>query len=198
LTQIDKKCTRPYPAAKEFWPIGFGTAEAPQQDFTRGICLWGSLLCVGTRTKPPTGQHSCPPTHILVPLVSSLPLQHHTTNTRNRQSPLPTSNPQRFFLHNLLETNIKVDDHKKRALAQDDNSEPRRSPIQVLTAQRFSPNSCSALRVSLRLTTTTSCVARFMCFFPTVVCFLLCRHYSPQKDAQRMPQDNLPEDLPPR
>jgi hypothetical protein len=153
--------------------------------------LWGCLLCVGTRTKPPTGQHSFPPTTLLSrsfppSLLNST--THHTTTTRNPQSPLQTSSLQRSFLHNLLETHIKVDT-QTRALAQDDNSEPRRSPIQVLTAQRFPPNSCSALRVSLRLTT-TSCVARLMCFFPTV-CFFCSAAITAHMDAQRMPQDTF-------
>jgi hypothetical protein len=85
-----------------------------------------------------------------------------------------------IFLAKFAENNEF--DIQTRALAQDDNSEPRRSPIQVLTAQRFSPKSlCFDLRVSLHLTTTTSCVSFLLC-----VCFLFRRQYSPQ----RIPMDS--------
>jgi hypothetical protein len=90
-------------------------------------------------------------------------------------------------------------DTQTRALAQDDNSEPRRSPIQVLTAQRFSPkSSCFDLRVSLHLTATTSCVARIMCFFPTVCLLSVPPPKQPTMDIQWMPQDAFHRIYPPR
>jgi hypothetical protein len=167
------------------------TAEGPQQDFTRGY--GPTLLCVGTDlSHHPVSTFSRP--HLPRALVSSLPPQHHSSKTR-RQSPSQTEPaPTIFFLRKLRDINKEVD-KQTRSLAQDDNSEPRRSPIQVFTAQRFFPKSfCFDLRVSLHLTTTTSCVARIMCFFPTVFLLSVSPPIQPTMDAT----GSLPKVYPPR
>ncbi|KAK1913886.1 hypothetical protein P3342_007132 [Pyrenophora teres f. teres] len=53
--------------------------QPPTTFFTRGLVLWGLLLClcVGTRTKPPTGQHLCP--RRTISSCSFPPFLFHTT-----------------------------------------------------------------------------------------------------------------------
>ena len=82
-----------HPNCARFWPIGFGTAEGLQQDFTRGI--WPHVLgCVGN-TKPPTGQHpSCRPHPSQLPRFlppSSTPLQRHSTTIAIANKTLSTN-----------------------------------------------------------------------------------------------------------
>ncbi|KAI8943126.1 hypothetical protein NX059_001157 [Plenodomus lindquistii] len=127
------------PMCERIWPTGFGTAEGLQQDFTRGI--WPHLLvCVVNRTcsKPPAGQHLCPPTHLVSLFTLLLPSStpHFQTQDDSHHRTLRSS--RRLFLPKLRDFINKLNT-LTRALAQDDNSEPRRSPIQVLTAQRFTP-----------------------------------------------------------
>ena len=153
--------TRPH---TQICPIGFQAAEDfYSRDFACGALSYA--LAFKPSHQPPV---STPHPHILSSLAPFLPPHLHTFHTRRLQS-----HCQQAALATLLETfaylSKSTPTKNTRALAQDDNSEPRRSPIQVLTAQRFPPpKNCFALTFHIQLTTTTSCFATIMCFFPIV------------------------------
>jgi hypothetical protein len=185
--------------ARKFVPL----ASKTPTNFTRGTCMWGPLLCVGTQTKPPARQHnkSAPAYSRLARslLSSSTPLLSHSTTTTTSTLTLQTSNNSISSCE--VCSSVKNDIHNKtRALAQDDNSEPRRSPIQVLTAQRFPPPNCSALIFTFSFQRTTIIPV----LLPSCVSFLLFDFLlsspplQPKKDFPKDATGYLPQDLPPR
>lgn len=115
--------------------------------------IWLQVLRCHFLPRKRTGQHLLPTFVLLFSFPSSPPL--HCTR---RQSPSSVPRLRHKFRaenHQSFTSTISI----TRALAQDDNSEPRRSLHQVLTAQRFPLLFC--LLFVLLLSACKSCCAQY-------------------------------------